>query len=60
MSRFIEQLNRDIRFLCQHGIVDYSILIGIQPNPGLMQESIEDEEKKSGKHFAHLVSSINR
>ena len=29
-NRFMEQLNRDVRFLCRLGIIDYSLLIGIK------------------------------
>ena len=72
--RFIEQLDRDTRFLRQLGIVDYSILVGIQPNQASTKKTVpepdadadadadaETEKRASNRRkFAHLVSSMKR
>jgi hypothetical protein len=48
---FVEQITRDIRFLRAHGIVDFSLLVGIQP---------KHHERSGPQNLAELVSSIKR
>jgi hypothetical protein len=47
LFRFREQLTRDVSFLQAHGIVDYSVLVGIQP--------LSEERRPSVANFANSI-----
>ena len=57
--RFIEQLNRDVKFLQELNLMDYSLLIGIQK----LSENSHNDAPDRGPNtqtFADLVYRVKR
>ena len=56
--RFIEQLKRDVKFLKEFNLMDYSLLLGIQTLSGSSQNALD--RGSNTPTFADLVYRVKR
>eukprot|EP00658_Telonema_sp_P-2_P059275 TRINITY_DN4808_c0_g1_i13.p1 TRINITY_DN4808_c0_g1~~TRINITY_DN4808_c0_g1_i13.p1 ORF type:complete len:344 (+),score=72.49 TRINITY_DN4808_c0_g1_i13:92-1123(+) len=53
-SRFLEQLERDVQFLCSQNVMDYSLLVGVHHRENGAEENVQSS--KLAAEYAHVKS----